>query len=202
MDGAYQQSLFAFIRYECQKEIAMPLFNAHPNNRVHVFIDGQNVYGTLKSIRKKLDYKRFMDTLKEETRLIRVNYFTTIRENADDQFFGVLDFLEEIGYNVETKEIRDHMDESGFVRVRGTMIGEMTASMVLSANRADHIILFSGDGELQAAVNASKRQDARVTVVSHEDVLSDDLRRSCDDFYPIVDLPEDILVREDARFRR
>lgn len=178
----------------------MSLFNVNPNDRVQLFIDGLNLYGTLKAVRKKIDYKEFMRALKTETRLIRANWFTTIRENADNQFHDMLDWLEDLGYSLETKDVRDSIDDSGFVRVRKTMIGEMTASMVLAARRTDHIILMSGDGELQAAVNACKIQDARVTVVSHESVLSEDLRQACDEFYPILNLPSNILRAENTKF--
>lgn len=172
----------------------MSLFNTNPNDRVQVFIDGQNVYGTLKSLHQKLDYKRFMEALKNDTRLIRANYYTTVRENSDEQFYGVLDFLENHGYSIFTKEIREHSDGSGYVRIRGTMIGEMTAAMVLAARRTDHIILMSGDGEMVAAVEACKLQDTRVTVVSHDGVLSDDLRAACDEFYPISNLPKEVWL--------
>lgn len=172
----------------------MPLFNTHPRDRVQVFVDGQNIYGTLKLIQRKLDYKRFMEALKQDTRLIRANYFTTIRDSANDQFFGVLDFLENTGYTIVTKEVRDHTDDSGYSRVRGTMVGEITAAMVSSAVRTDHVILMSGDSELQAAVEACKRQDARVTVVSHDRVISDDLRRVCDDYFPITELPDHVWM--------
>lgn len=178
----------------------MPLFDAHPFDRVQVFIDGQNVFGTVKSLGKKIDYRQFMEEMRKQTRLIHANYFTTVRENADDQFFGVLDFLEFNGYNIVTKNIRDHVDDKGFIRVRGTMIGEMTAAMVMAAERTDHIILMTGDGELQAAVEACKLKDTRVTVVSHDNVISEELRRSCDHFYRITDLPSHILRDKDEEF--
>lgn len=180
----------------------MTLFNVHPYDRVQVFIDGLNVHGSVRALSKKLDYRMFLNKMSTETRLIRSNYYTTVRDNHGDQFFSVLDFLEYTGYNIVTKEIHDHVDDNGHIRVRGTMIGEMTADMVLAADRTDHIILLSGDGELTAAVEACKKLDSRVTVVAYDKVLSEELRRACDAYVPLQNLPSDILLDPEQEFVR
>jgi uncharacterized LabA/DUF88 family protein len=53
-------------------------------------------------------------------------------------------------------------------------------------------VLFSGDGDFRAAVEAVQRLGARVTVVStvksQPPMASDDLRRQCDSFVDLSDL--------------
>jgi uncharacterized LabA/DUF88 family protein len=183
----------------------MAIFDAHPRDRLQVFIDGPNLFGTLRAVDCKIDYKMFLDLVKAETRLIRAQYFTTIRPQQDNEkFYSVLDFLSNNGYQVETKEVRDSIDLHGHMRSKGTMVGEMTAAMINAAdNGTDHIVLFSGDGELTAAVVACKQRDTRVTVVSSERqrVISDDLRRECDQFIDVEDLPRDIFMEQGQSFR-
>ncbi len=183
----------------------MTIFNAHERDRLQVFIDGPSLYATSRVLHRKMDYKAFMELLKEQTRLIRVQYFTTIRPEQDnDKFHGVLNFLEFNGYHVETKSVYNSIDASGHVRDKGSMVGEMTVAMLsASIENTDHIVLFSGNREMVAAVNACKARDTKVTVVSSEryQVIAEDLRRACDDYVDMEELPTDILIDEFARFR-
>ncbi len=183
----------------------MAIFDAHARDRLQVFIDGQNLFGTLRALEKKIDYKALIETLREETRFIRAQYFTTIRPNQDnDKFHSVLDFLDFNGYSLVTKEVRDSMDGYGHVRTKGSMLVEMATQMLMGAmNGTDHIVLFSGDGELSAAVEACKMLDCRVSVVSSEAtrVISEDLRRVCDQYVDIEALPSHIILDLDRSFR-
>jgi uncharacterized LabA/DUF88 family protein len=192
----------------------MPIFNAHPRDRVTVFMDGNNLYATLRALDLKINYKRFIALLREETRLVRVNYFTTVRPPADEQIDParaqsdsqlrrVLDMMSFNGYQVEMREMREYGDDFGNVRFKGTVIPDMIVSMIDAADaNTDHIVLISGDGDLTAAVEACKRRDVRVTVVSseHADVISENLRRSCDQYIDIEDLPEDVILDSSQPF--
>lgn len=183
----------------------MAIFDAHARDRLQVFIDGQNLFGTLRTLEKKIDYKLFIECLRDETRFIRAQYFTTIRPQQDnDKFHSVLDFLDFNGYALVTKDIRDTLDSYGHVRSKGSMIVEMAVAMIDAAdNGTDHIVLMSGDGELTAAVEACKRRDCRVTVVSSERtrVVSEDLRRACDQYVDIEQLPSHIILDQSENFR-
>jgi uncharacterized LabA/DUF88 family protein len=183
----------------------MAIFDAHTRDRLQVFIDGQNLFGTLRALEKKIDYKAFIETLRAETRFIRAQYFTTIRPQQDNEkFHSVLDFLDFNGYQLETKEVRDSMDGYGNIRSKGSMLVEMATQMLMAAmNGTDHIVLFSGDGELTAAVQACKLLDCRVTVVSSEQtrVISEDLRRVCDQYVDIESLPRNVIVDLNESFR-
>lgn len=183
----------------------MAIFDAHARDRLQVFMDGQNLYGTLRTFDRKMDFKVVMDTLKAETRLVRAQYFTTIRPHQDNEkTYSVLDFLAFNGYTVHRKFIRDNIEMGGHVRSKGSIIGEMTAAMIDAAdNGTDHIVLFSGDGELTAAIEACKRRDCRVTLVSSERtrVVSEDLRRACDNYVDLENLPSNFFFNGDEHAR-
>lgn len=179
------------------------MLGINPQDRTHLFIDGQNLHGTLRSLHKKMDYRNLVDEFKKNSRLVHANYYTTIKENADDRFHGVLDFLELNGYSIISKVVRQHTDDSGHVRVRGTMIGEITTDLITTAiDTQDHLILFSGDGELLAGIETAKARGSRVTVVSDMTVVSDEIRRICDEFIPISMLPPHVLRGENEEFVR
>ncbi len=171
----------------------MSFLATNPNDRVQVFIDGANLYGSQLTLERKVDYRGLMSRLVTDCRLIRAQYFTTYRENFPESFHRMLDFIESNGYTVVTKEISDQMSEDGHVRSRGTMLVEMGVAMLEAAvTDTQHIVLFSGDGELTAAVEACKRHDARVTVISSKGILSGNLRRACDDFISLENLPNEV----------
>jgi len=64
------------------------------------------------------------------------------------------------------------------------------------ADRIDHIVLFSGDGDLSPVVQSMKRKGIRFTVVStlktNSPTVSDNLRRAADSFMDLDDMRESI----------
>lgn len=172
------------------------IFSAHPRDRVQAFIDGPNLYGAIRNLGRKVIWSELRSLLESETRLIRPNYFATYRPSqATESFFGMLNYIEKAGFTVTSKEVNEKMDEMGRISMRGTMVGEMTAAMVNSAHTStDHIILFSGDSELYAAVSMCKSLDCRVTLVSTDEVTSRDMRQLADNYISLLDLPKSVLV--------
>jgi uncharacterized LabA/DUF88 family protein len=64
------------------------------------------------------------------------------------------------------------------------------------ADRIDHAVLFSGDGDFRYLVAALQRRGVRVTVISTIEtdppMIADDLRRQADYFIDITDLMPEI----------
>jgi uncharacterized LabA/DUF88 family protein len=60
------------------------------------------------------------------------------------------------------------------------------------AGNADHMVLFSGDGDFRRVIEAVQRRGVRVTVVStvksQPPMASDELRRQADSFVDLADL--------------
>jgi uncharacterized LabA/DUF88 family protein len=69
---------------------------------------------------------------------------------------------------------------------------EIAVDMMEMAGAADHLVLFSGDGDFRRLVEAVQRKGVRVTVVStvksQPPMASDDLRRQADSFVDLADL--------------
>jgi len=73
---------------------------------------------------------------------------------------------------------------------------ELTVDALELADRIDHVVLFSGDGDLRALVEALQRRGVRVSVVSSirasPPMIADELRRQADDFIELDDLRDAI----------
>jgi uncharacterized LabA/DUF88 family protein len=73
---------------------------------------------------------------------------------------------------------------------------ELAIDMLEMAERLDHVVLFSGDGDFRRLVEAVQRRGVRVTVVStirtSPPMVADELRRQADSFIELKDLEPEI----------
>ena len=165
----------------------------YQNERVALFIDGANLYSAAKTVGVEIDYRKLLDEFRKRGRLIRAYYYTALVENDDySPIRPLVDWLQYNGFNVITKSAREFTDRDGRRRVKGDMDVEITVDMMNLANHLDHIVLFSGDGDLTRVVQAVKDKGVRVSVVStvktQPAMISDDLRRAADTFIDLTDL--------------
>ena len=170
-----------------------------PREKIALFIDGANLYATAKSLGFDIDYKRLLGFFRQRSRLIRAIYYTALLDDAEySPIKPLIDWLDYNGYKVVTKPAREYTDAQGRKRWRGDMDVEIAVDMMEMASNADHLVLFSGDGDFRVLVEAVQRKGARVTVVStvksQPPMASDDLRRQADNFVDLADLA-DIIGR-------
>lgn len=167
----------------------------YPTDRIALFIDGANLYSAAKALDFDIDYKKLLDEFRQRGVLIRAYYYTAIAEGGDDYspIRPLVDWLDYNGFTLVTKPAREFTDREGRKRWRGDMDMEIAVDMMeMASGGADHLVLFSGDGDFRALVEAVQRKGVRVTVVStvksQPPMASDDLRRQCDTFVDLADL--------------
>jgi uncharacterized LabA/DUF88 family protein len=166
----------------------------YPTDRLALFIDGANLYSQARALGFDIDYRKLLDEFSKRGVLIRAYYYTALADSGDDfsPIRPLVDWLDYNGFAVVTKPAKEYTDAMGRKRWRGDMDVEIAVGMMEMAGKADHIVLFSGDGDFRAAVEAVQRLGARVTVVStvksQPPMASDDLRRQCDSFVDLFDL--------------
>ena len=165
----------------------------YPTDRVALFIDGANLYSAAKALNFDIDYKKLLDEFRKRGVLIRAYYYTAIVEGDDySPIRPLVDWLDYNGFSLVTKSAREYTDSQGRKRWRGDMDIEIAVDMMELAGSADHLVLFSGDGDFRALVEAVQRKGVRVTVVStvksQPPMASDDLRRQADNFVELSDL--------------
>lgn len=176
----------------------------YPNDKVGLFVDGANFYSTAKSLNIDVDYKKLLGEFRTRSNLVRAYYFTALVQEQDSfsPIRPLIDWLDYNGFTVVTKPAKTFIDSSGQRRIRGDMDIELAVGVLDAAEWLDHVILFSGDGDFRALVEAVQRRGTRVTVVSSlrsdPPMISDDLRRQADSFIELSDMAE-MISRDDAR---
>ena len=130
----------------------------YPTERLALFIDGPNLYTATKGLGFDIDYRKLLDEFRKRGRLIRAAYYTAV---ADEQEYSpirpLVDWLDYNGFQLVTKPAREFTDSQGRKRWRGDMDVEIAVDMMEMAAHADHLVLFSGDGDFRAVVEAVQR---------------------------------------------
>jgi uncharacterized LabA/DUF88 family protein len=161
--------------------------------KIAIFIDGQNLYATAKTLGFDIDFKRLLREFQSRGSLMRALYYTSIIE--DQEFLSVrplIDWLDYNGYTVVTKIAREFVDASGRRKVKSNMNIELAVGAMELAEHVDEIVLFSGDGDFQPLVELLQRKGIRVSVVStiasQPPMAADELRRQADVFIDLMEL--------------
>ncbi len=173
------------------------MLNFHSHERVALFIDGANLYAAARSLAFDIDYKRLLQMFTESCHLIRAFYYTALVEDQEySPIRPLVDWLDYNGYTMVTKPTKEFTDASGRRKIKGNMDVELAIDMLEMAERLDHIVLFSGDGDFRRLVEAVQRKAVRVTVVStirsQPPMIADELRRQADCFIDLADLSSQI----------
>ncbi len=161
--------------------------------RLALFIDGANLYATAKTLGVDIDYKRLLKEFQSRGRLVRAFYYTALLEDQEySSIRPLIDWLDYNGYAVVTKPAKESIDSLGRRRVKGNMDIELAVDAMEMADKIDHMVLFSGDGDFRRLVEAVQRKGCKVSVVStmstHPPMVADELRRQADEFVDLVTL--------------
>jgi len=177
----------------------------YPTDRLALFIDGANLYSAAKGLGFDIDYRKLLEEFRKRGILIRAYYYTALVEDQEySPIRPLVDWLDYNGFRLVTKAAREYIDSQGRKRWRGDMDVEIAVDMMEISEHADHLVLFSGDGDFRRLVEAVQRKGCRVTVVStvksQPPMASDDLRRQADTFVDLADLAE--IIGRPARLPR
>ena len=172
-------------------------FNFYPNERTALFIDGANLYAAARALGFDIDYKRLLALFSKQGRLVRAFYYTAL---IDDQEYSpirpLVDWLDYNGYTMVTKPTKEFTDSAGRRKIKGNMDIELATDVMEMAERLDHVVLFSGDGDFRCLVEATQRKGVRVSVVStvrsSPPMVADELRRQADNFIELQDIANEI----------
>lgn len=165
----------------------------YPEERLAVFVDGANLYGTAKALGFDIDYRRLLALFAAKGRLLRAYYYTALMEDQEySPLRPLVDWLNYNGFTVVTKPTKELIDHAGRRRIKSNMDIEVAVDMLEIADRVDHIILLSGDGDFRRLLESVQRRGVRVSVVSsiktQPAMIADELRRQADNFIELADL--------------
>jgi uncharacterized LabA/DUF88 family protein len=169
----------------------------YPTERIALFIDGANLYATAKALGFDIDYKRLLTLFRSKGQLVRALYYTALAEEQEySSIRPLIDWLDYNGYTMVTKPTKEFTDATGRRKVKGNMDIELAVDAMQLADKLDHIVLFSGDGDFRSLVQALQEKGRRVSVIStlqtQPAMVADELRRQADMFIDLADLESQI----------
>ncbi len=155
----------------------------HPNQRVAVFIDTQNLYHSAKNLYKaKVNFANVVKAAVGNRQLIRAISYVVNTESGEEQPF--FEALEKSGIEVKTKDLQIFF---GGAKKADWDVG-MAVDAIKHSEKVDAIILATGDGDFVPLVEYVKNQGCQVEGISFGRSSSSRFREVLDDF---IDLDED-----------
>lgn len=169
------------------------------DERLALFIDGSNLYAAAKALGFDIDYKLLRSEFVRRGKLVRAFYYTALLEDQDySPIRPLVDWLDYNGFTMVTKPAKEFIDSMGRRKIKGNMDIELAVDAMEMADRIDHMVLFSGDGDFRPLVAGMQRKGVRVSVVStirsQPPMIADELRRQADNFIELEEL-KDVVGR-------
>ena len=165
----------------------------YKEERVECFIDGSNMHAATKALGYVVDYKLLLELIKSYSRLMRISYYTAMLSTEEhNPLKPLVDYFAYNGYNMVTKDAKTFTNDDGTKWTKGNVDVELAVDTLKAATFVDHVVLFTGDGDFRALVQALQEMRVRVTVistiVSKPAMCADELRKQADSFIDLADL--------------
>lgn len=161
----------------------------HPEQRVAIFIDTQNLYHCAKNIYKsKVNFEAVLAAALGNRRLVRALSYVVTTESGEEQPF--FEALEKIGIEVKTKDL---LVFTGGAKKADWDVGMAIDAIILS-QKVDAIVLATGDGDFVPLVEYVRSQGCQVEAISFGKSSSSRLVEAVDDFTDMDDNPREFLI--------
>ncbi|OGG71112.1 hypothetical protein A3F27_02890 [Candidatus Kaiserbacteria bacterium RIFCSPHIGHO2_12_FULL_53_13] len=162
----------------------------HPEQRVGVFIDTQNLYHSAKNIyHARVNFGNVLKDSVAGRRLIRARAYVVTTESGEEK--GFFEALEKIGIETRTKDLQIFF---GGAKKADWDVG-LAVDAITAAPNLDTVILFTGDGDFIPLVEYLKVHDGcQVEVVSFGKSTSGRLKEVADHFLDLDSDPRRYLL--------
>jgi uncharacterized LabA/DUF88 family protein len=155
----------------------------HPNQRVAVLADAQNLYHTAQSLHSRnVDYTALLDEAVNGRELVRAIAYVVSADNDDEESF--FEALVDIGFQARVKDIKTFGDGS---KKADWDVG-MCLDAVTLADHVDSVVLCSGDGDFARLCSHLRHEGVRPEVCAFGESTAGELVDAADSF---TDLSED-----------
>ncbi|HEY9711585.1 MAG TPA: NYN domain-containing protein [Oculatellaceae cyanobacterium] len=166
---------------------------ANSKNRLSIFVDGNNMFYAQQKNGWFFDPRRVLDYFKGEqnTMLVNAFWYTGLKDPQDQR--GFRDALISLGYTVRTKILKEYYDDSsGRYSQKANLDIEIVVDMFNTVDQYDKVILFSGDGDFERAIELLRSKNTHITVVSTEGMIARELRNATDRYIDLNDIRDQI----------
>ena len=149
--------------------------------KVAIFVDVQNIYYTTRqAFGKQFDYRAFWSSVTAQREIVAANAYAIEPNNGKQK--GFQQILRDIGFDVKLKPYIQRSDGSA----KGDWDVGITLDLVEYAETADVIVLASGDGDFDLAIDrVQSRFGVTTEVYGVEQLTADSLIQTATTFFPI-----------------
>lgn len=174
----------------------------HPNNhrlrdRISIFVDGNNMFYAQQKNGWFFDPRKVIDYFSEESGFMLINafWYTGLKDSQDQR--GFRDALISLGYTVRTKILKEYYDDSsGRFSQKANLDIEIVVDMFNTVDQYDRVVLFSGDGDFERAIELLRSKNTHITVVSTDGMIARELRNATDRYMDLNELKGCIEKRD------
>ncbi|MCD5381063.1 MAG: NYN domain-containing protein [Candidatus Pacebacteria bacterium] len=161
----------------------------HPDQRVAVIIDTQNLYHSAKNLYKsKVNFAAVVSAAVGDRKLIRAVSYVVNTENGDEQPF--FEAMEKVGIEIKTKDLQIFY---GGAKKADWDVG-MAVDAIKAAHKVDAVVLATGDGDFIPCVEYVKSLGCQVEAITFGRSASSGLKAVVDDFVDLDDDPKKFLI--------
>ena len=161
----------------------------HPNQRVAVLADSQNLYHTAQSMyTRNIDYAALLEEAVSDRELTRAIAYVIRADAPEEESF--FDALVDIGFETQIKDIKTFADGS---KKADWDVGICLDAITL-ANHVDTIVLCTGDGDFTRLCHHLKHEGVRIEVVCFGDSTAEELVDAADSFRDMSEDTENFLL--------
>ncbi|MFA7310198.1 MAG: NYN domain-containing protein [Candidatus Paceibacterota bacterium] len=170
----------------------------HPEQRVGVFIDTQNLYHSAKNLyHARVNFGNLLKDAVAGRRLIRARAYVVTTESGEEK--GFFEALAKIGIETRTKDLQIFF---GGAKKADWDVG-MAVDAITMAPKLDTVILFTGDGDFIPLVEYLRTHGGcQVEVVSFGRSTSGKLKEATDHFLDLDQDPKRYLLNYRGSTRR
>lgn len=166
---------------------------AYALNRISIFVDGNNMFYAQQKNGWFFDPRRVLEhfTCEPGIELVNAFWYTGIKDPQDQR--GFRDALISLGYTVRTKILKEYYDDnSGRYSQKANLDIEIVIDMFNTVEQYDRVVLFSGDGDFERAIELLRSKNTHITVVSTEGMIARELRNATDRYIDLNDIRKQI----------
>ncbi len=161
----------------------------HPEQRVAIIIDTQNLYHSGKNLYKaKVNFGAVVKAALGGRKLIRAISYVVNTESGEEQPF--FEALEKVGIEIKTKDLQIFY---GGAKKADWDVG-MAIDAIKMAHKVDAIVLATGDGDFIPCVEYVKSLGCQVEAITFGRSASGKLREVVDDFIDMDENPSSYLI--------
>lgn len=161
----------------------------HPDQRVAIFIDTQNLYHSAKNLyQAKVNFAGVLKAALGGRKLIRALSYVVDTESGEEQPF--FEALEKIGIEIKTKDLQIFY---GGAKKADWDVG-MAVDAIKVSSKVDAIVLATGDGDFIPLVEYLKSQGCQVEGITFGRSASSRFKEVVDDFIDMDADPNEYLI--------